>query len=409
MKVLHVLDHTVPYFSGYSFRTKYILETQKRFGLIPLAVTSPKHEKMDALLEEIQGIPHYRTRMPEGFLVRSIRKTPFLKEKILMKALRQRVFEIARDERVDLIHAHSPILNGIPALKVARRLHLPVIYEVRAFWEDAAVDHGTLREHSLKYGLIQRMETDLIKKVDLVITICRGLRDDLIARGISAEKIAIVTNGVETSRFRPPVRNSALATRLGLDGKVTLGFLGSFYRYEGLDLLVEAFRALITPFPHARLLLVGDGEGGEELRGAVMRDGLEGKVLFTGNVPHDEVQDYYSVMDVAVYPRKKMRLTETVTPLKTLEAMSMERPVICSDLGGFREIVRDGVTGLLFRAGDVGDLVARCRAVIADPGLRENLAKAARIDMQTSWDWQEVIRRQLSLYESLVEHYRSPV
>lgn len=402
MKVLHVLDHTVPYFSGYSFRTKYILETQKRFGVEPLAVTSPKHEKIESMLEEIGGVPHYRTRMDAGFLERPAQSVPFLQEKILMRSLRRRILSIAREQRVDLLHAHSPILNGIPALKVARALNRPVIYEVRAFWEDAAVDHGTLRERSLKYNLIRYLETDLMRKVDFVITICQGLRDDIVARGIPEEKVAIITNGVDTAHFLPPERNQELARKLALEGKITLGFIGSFYHYEGLDLLVEAFRGLAASHPEVRLLLVGDGETRSELRSAVDRNGLGDKVIFTGNVPHGEIREYYSVLDVAVYPRKKMRLTETVTPLKTLEAMSMARPVLCSDIGGFREIVRDHKTGLLFRAGDVGDLVAKCRLLVERPALRSDLGKAARQDMQASWDWQRVIRRQLDLYERLV-------
>ena len=134
------------------------------------------------------------------------------------------------------------MLNAFPAIKVARRLGIPVVYEIRAFWEDAAVDHGTTNEGSLRYRATRKLETRAIRQVDHVFTICEGLRTDIVARGIPAAKVTVIP---ERRRYRPPSIWPAHPTRelqqkLGLTGKTVIGFIGSFYAYEGLDLLLEA-------------------------------------------------------------------------------------------------------------------------------------------------------------------------
>ena len=138
--------------------------------------------------------------------------------------------------RPDIIHAHSPALNAIPALAVGRRLGIPVVYEVRAFWEDAAVDHGTTTEGGLRYRATRGLETYALRGVDHVTTICEGLRRDIIGRGIAAERVTVIPNAVdaETFRFGEPA-DDALRERLGLRGAAVLGFVGSFYSYEGID------------------------------------------------------------------------------------------------------------------------------------------------------------------------------
>jgi PEP-CTERM/exosortase A-associated glycosyltransferase len=401
MNVLHVLDHTVPYFSGYSFRTRYILETQQKLGLQPTALTSPKHENIQAMQEEIYGVRHYRTKLAPEPVAALVERIPFIKERVLMRTLRARILEVAAREHIDLIHAHSPILDGIPALKAARKLQVPIVYEVRAFWEDAAVDHGTLKENSFKYNLIRKLETDLLRKVDAVITICEGLKQDIVKRGIAEDKITVITNCVDVSYFLPLERDKELEAKYQLAGKTTLGFIGSFYRYEGLDLLLEAFHKLVPEHPDLRLLLVGEGELMADLHARTEKYALGERVILTGNVPHEQVRRYYSLIDLAVYPRKRMRLTETVTPLKTLEAMSMEKLVVCSDLAAFRELIAEDRTGLLFRAGDAEDLADKCRRVLRQPEVGKKIGSAARQSMLETREWKKVIGKELELYKKL--------
>jgi glycogen(starch) synthase len=274
-----------------------------------------------------------------------------------MRATARRLDTLVRGAQPDLIHAHSPVLTALPALWVARRYRLPVVYEMRASWEDAAVDHGSTTEGSPRYRASRALETFALKRADAITTICEGLRGDIASRGIARERITVIPNAVDVAAFRFGAEpDAALRSALGLDGATVIGFAGSFYGYEGIDLLVDALGRLLPAQPQLKLLLVGGGPQETALKAQAARAGLADQVVFTGRVPHDQVQRYYDLIDVLAYPRKSMRLTELVTPLKPLEAMAQGRMFVASDVGGHRELVRHGETGFLFPAGDAGAL-----------------------------------------------------
>ena len=393
MTILHVLDHSLPVMSGYSTRSRNIVVFQSQAGLRPVVVTSPKHGPAPAPREDRDGILHYRT--PGG---RSGR-LPIARELGLMWRLARRVRDVARAEGAQVIHAHSPVLNGLPALWVARRLGIPVVYEARAFWEDAAVDHGTTREGSLRYRVSRALETFMFKRADAVVTIAQGMRTELIARGVPADRIRVAPNGVDTEWFQPVERSRAVAERLGLNGGPVLSFIGSFYHYEGLRFLLGAVPALRERVPDARLLLVGGGEEDAALRAAAAP--LGDAVIFTGQVPFAEVRDFYSVTDVFVCPRRRMRLTELVTPLKPLEAMSMARPVVASDVGGLAELIEHDVTGLLVPAESRDGLVDALARLARDAEARCRLGTRAREAMIRERSWPRIVQRYVDLYASI--------
>ncbi|MGQ9686804.1 MAG: TIGR04063 family PEP-CTERM/XrtA system glycosyltransferase, partial [Thiobacillaceae bacterium] len=364
MRILHIFDHSLPLHSGYTFRSANILRQQRRMGWETYHLTSPKQVGCKVAEEEADGLHFYRTPQPTG----PASRLPMLNQWALMQATERRLLELAERLRPDLLHAHSPVLNAYPALHVGHRLGIPVVYEIRAFWEDAAVDHGTQSEGGLRYRLTKALETRAVRQADRVVTICEGLRGDLVARGISPEKIGVVPNAVDAEAFilggRP---DPELRARLGLTGSRVLGFIGSFYAYEGLDLLLAALPRMLAVAPDIRILLVGGGPQEANLKAQARDLGVADKVVFTGRVPHAEVSRYYDQIDVLAYPRHSMRLTELVTPLKPLEAMAQGRLFIASDVGGHRELVRDGETGLLFRAGDVEALARRALEALALP------------------------------------------
>jgi PEP-CTERM/exosortase A-associated glycosyltransferase len=354
LRVLHVLDHSLPLHSGYTFRTLAILREQRKLGWETLHLTSPKHTATQALEETVDGWHFYRTPPAE-----SSARLPGLGEMALMRQTERRLSEVAETVKPHILHAHSPVLNAIPALRVGKRLGIPVVYEVRAFWEDAAVDHGTTTEGSLRYRLTRRLETHALRQAQHVFTICEGLRNDIATRGIAADKVTVIPNGVDIESFEPGGNpDEALKARLGLTGATVVGFIGSFYAYEGLDLLLDALPVLLKQRADLRVLLVGGGPQEAALKAQALRLGVADKVVFTGRVPHAEVQHYYDLVDVLAYPRHSMRLTELVTPLKPLEAMAQGRLLVASDVGGHRELIRHGETGLLFQAGS-SDALAR--------------------------------------------------
>jgi glycogen(starch) synthase len=398
LRVLHVLDHSIPLHSGYTFRTRAILREQRRLGWETFHLTSPKHSAPSGPEEDVDGLHFFRTLwQPHG-----LASQPLLGEMALMRAIARRLAEVAAQVEPHLIHAHSPVLNALPALRVGRRLGIPVVYEVRAFWEDAAVDHGTSREGGLRYRATRALETWVLERADHVTTICEGLRADIVARGVPESRVTVIPNAVDTGAFRfgTPC-DEALKRELGLEGRTVIGFIGSFYAYEGLDLLVQALPRVLAARPEARLLLVGGGPKEQALHAAVGAAGLQDSVVFAGRVPHSEVQRYYSVVDVFAYPRHSMRLTETVTPLKPLEAMAQGQLLVASDVGGHRELIRDGETGMLFPAGNA---VALAEAILRLLDQRERwpaLRAQGRRFVEEERNWTRSVARYAPVFERL--------
>jgi PEP-CTERM/exosortase A-associated glycosyltransferase len=384
MRILHVLDHSIPLHSGYTFRTLAILREQRRLGWQTFHLTSPKQIDCTVAEEEVDGWHFYRTPAVPG----AGSSLPGVGEFALMRQLERRLLEVAQRVRPQILHAHSPVLNAIPALRVGRRLGIPVVYEVRAFWEDAAVDHGSTTEGSLRYRLTRRLETHTLRQAAHVFTICEGLRGDIVARGIAADKVTVIPNAVDIESFDVGgVPDEALKASLGLAGATVVGFIGSFYAYEGLDLLLDALPEMLQHRPELRVLLVGGGPQEAALKAQAQALGVADKVVFTGRVPHAQVQRYYDLVDVLAYPRHSMRLTELVTPLKPLEAMAQGRLLVASDVGGHKELIRDGETGALFSAGSVQGLVDAVLGLLARRTDWPTLRAAGRrfVESERSW------------------------
>lgn len=388
MRVLHVLDHSIPLHSGYTFRTLAILREQRRLGWQTLQLTTPKQGAGDALEETVDGLKLYRTPSAPG--------TGLLGQ---MRLTAARIAQVVQQDQPDLIHAHSPVLNALPALWVRLSRRLPVVYEMRASWEDAAVDHGTTTEGSARYRFSRALETFALKRADQITTICEGLRGDIASRGIDTEKITVIPNAVDVSSFQFGVpADEALRARLGLQDATVIGFAGSFYGYEGLHLLVEAVRLMRPRHPKLRLLLVGGGPQEAALKEQVARNGLQDTVIFTGRVPHDQVQRYYELIDVLAYPRLPIRLTELVTPLKPLEAMAQGRIFVASNVGGHRELVRHGETGYLCPAGDAAALEKGLESALAQRDQWPQLRAQARRFVEQERTWTNSVARYAEVY-----------
>ena len=399
MKILHILDHSIPLHSGYTFRTRAILEQQRAMGWQTFHLTSAKHQGATQDVEEIDGFEFFRTRPKGGLFARQ----PLLNQLYIVRSLEKRIDEVIKEVKPDVLHAHSPALNGLAAVRAGQRHKIPVVYECRAFWEDAAVDHGTSNEGGLRYRLTKALETYVFRHADAVTTICEGLRGDIISRGIVADKVTVIPNAVDIARFTFGVEaDSDLREKLQLSGKKVLGFIGSFYAYEGLPLLLDAMPAMLKCSPDIRLLLVGGGPQEALIKKKVSELGLENEVIFTGRVPHDQVQSYYNQVDIFVYPRLAMRLTELVTPLKPLEAMAQGRLVVASDVGGHKELIRDRQNGYLFTAGDANDLAKTVTGLLSTEVKWPALKKAGRKYVEIERNWQVSVANYQSVYPGLV-------
>ncbi|MDX3772883.1 glycosyltransferase, exosortase A system-associated [Chromatiaceae bacterium AAb-1] len=396
LNVLHIFDHSIPLHSGYAFRSQAILQEQQRLNIDTRQLTSTKHYLPAPEHEMIEQLLFYRTR--PGWLA----KLPLLNQWDVIRQLSKRLEQLVQQQKPDIIHAHSPALNAIAAARVARKYGIPLVYEIRASWEDAAVSHGSCKEGDLRYRLGQWLEKRALHSADHIITICQGLADQVADWGIDRQQITIVANAVDISHF-PPVteKNRQLLGKWQLQGKTVLGFLGSFYRYEGLHLLLAAMPQLIPQYPELRLLLVGGGLQEDALKQQARQLGLQDYVIFTGRVPHQQISDYYSLVDIFVYPREAIRLTELVTPLKPLEAMAQQGLVVASDIGGHRELIQHNETGILFEPDNPAALAGVLDNLLQHKAGWPRLKQNGRYFVQQQRSWQHTVANIIPVYQQL--------
>ena len=395
-KVLHILNHSLPRTDGYAIRSANIVRFQRESGLEPVVLTSPAHLEGSSDLDMIEGVRYYRTRRASRCSL------PFVGQYDAIRRMAGRIDEVVQAEGSDVLHAHSPCLWGAAAGKAARRRGLPFVYEIRGFWEDAAVDQGKCSSRSLRYRLSRWLETRVARQASVVTTIAENLRTELIQRGIDSNNVIIVPNGVDAERFTPREPDHQLESALSLNGQPCIGYLGTLYPWEGVDDLVRAVPLILSRVPNVRVLIVGGGLEETRVRSLIAELDLRDRVTFVGNVPHEEVLRYYSLMDVLVYPRKSTRNTELVTPLKPLEAMAMQKAVLGSDVGGIRELLVPE-TGILFRSGDPADLAEKCISLLNDPEQRRALGENARRHVTAARNWRALAKAYRQVYSQAVE------
>ena len=402
LKILHVLEKSLPDTGGYTIRARAIIENQIKLGMQVVVVTSPlmPPEMVKGEVETLFGVKHYRTNsIPVPASART-RIGRYITRALMLYRYRKELTRIVADEKPDVIHAHSSYLNALAAVPAARRFNLPLVYEVRTLWGESAVVEDGLRVNSWRYRMVWRLELSAMRNATAVIPIAEGIRDELVRKGVPASKMTVVGNGVDSARFVARERDAALAGKHGLDGKFVVGFIGSMRRLEGLSTLVQAFASARARRADIALVIVGDGPDKPDLEVLAKKLGVA-DVLFTGNVPHDQVGAWYSVMDVLVYPRIRATINERVTPLKPLEAMALGKVCVASDVGGLKELVADGETGVIFEAGNHEALADVLEGLMND---RPRLAKLARQGaefVRRERDWSAIIPRTRDLYERL--------
>ncbi len=409
MRILHLLNHSLPVQDGYAYRTAAILREQAALGWETMQVTSDRHPVEPAsvgqLEEQVGDLRFRRTVASTHWLARQ----PVLEQLATVATLRARVAALAREWRPDILQAHSPCLTGLAALQVGRELRIPVVYEMRSSWEDAAVTEGVTRRGSVRFRASRALETWVLHRADAVTTICEGLRTEICSRGIPSERVTVIPNAVNVEQFgqlNPGWRT--IRERYAPGGERLVGFIGSFYNWEGLDLLVAAAALVRARREDVRILLVGGGAEEARLRGQVDTLGLTDTVLFAGRVPHGDVGAWYGALDLLVYPRPSTPLTDMVTPLKPLEAMAAGKPVLASDVAGHRELIRHDFNGLLFPAGDPSALAAAIVAALDRSDLPD-LCGRARQWVNEERTWRASVARYRPVYEGLRTPDRRPV
>ncbi|MGC8603420.1 MAG: glycosyltransferase, partial [Desulfomonilaceae bacterium] len=355
MKVLHILHRSVPGTHGYAIRSKEIISQLVAKGVETIVVTSPSQAPLGVLDSEhseiIDGVRYFRScgKLLEPTLEVKDGKYGRATLRVLQNSnLFRMSWRIANKYKPDVIHAHSPFTCGLVGDLVGSLTGIPKIYEMRGIWEDQHTSRYGMATTSLRYRGVRFLENVALKRADRCFAISNALKDEIISRGIDSDKITIAPNGVDVRKFFPGKPNVMLIEKLGLKNKLVMGYIGTFFYYEGLDLLAEAFQILASTYPSLVLLLVGDGELMPKLRDFASKSDYSDRFIFTGRIKNDLIVEYYKLFDILVLPRRDAREANLVTPLKPLEIMAMAKPLVASDIGGHREIVTDGLNGVLF-------------------------------------------------------------
>jgi glycosyltransferase involved in cell wall biosynthesis/predicted glycoside hydrolase/deacetylase ChbG (UPF0249 family) len=397
-RILHVVGASLPFgASGYSLRTAYVTQAQQGVGLDPHVVTPLGYPDGRSVPpagsdEPVGGVPHYRLPTADGI--------PERLDARLSLTVRL-VADLAERLRPAAIHAASDYQNALVALEVGHALDVPVIYEVRGFWEETqCAIRGAQWRSSDEYRWRRDREIDCCHAVDQVVTLGERMRDELVSRGVPSDKITIVPNGVDVDRFVPLPRDADCAASLGIDAdQVVIGYVSSLSTYEGVQYLVQAIADLLHRGLDVRGVIVGDGAERERLVQYATSLGIADRVAFTGRVPHEDVLRYYSLIDIFVVPRTADRVCGLVTPLKPYEAMAAARAVVVSRVDALTEIVQNGMTGLVFEPENAEDLANVLESLVLDDARRDALGQAARQWACEHRSWRLIGEKYRQLYE----------
>ena len=387
-RLCYVLHNSLPYSSGgYATRAQGVANGLVEAGFEVIALTRPgfpldiKKELASTDVpdfDEIEGIKYMRALQP-------LRRGRSMYEYVMQSAdVLERQF---RELRPEFVLAASNHVTGLPSLIAARRLGITFMYEVRGLWEVTRLSRDAPFLDSAEFAVMSLLEAAVCKAADHVFTLTEPMREELIIRGVESAKIDLLPNSCDPVRFVPQERDHDLANRLSIAQDIpVIGYIGTFVDYEGLEDLASACALLKQQGIEFRLLLVGNENASGQDRGPITEqiahiansNGFAEWLVMPGRVPHEEVESYYSLIDIAPFPRKPWPVCEMVSPMKPLEAFAMEKAVVVSSVRALQEMVKHEETGLVFEKGNVKSLADVLERLVADPALRRTLGKNAR-------------------------------
>lgn len=388
-KICYILNNSLPYSSiGYATRSQGMAECLNENGFQVVGITRPgfpldaglgiKNKKDVLLIERVNGIEYHRVLYPnkkEMSLLEYVEKSA--------EALEKKIKEF----EPGLVISASNYICGMPALIASRRIGVPFIYEVRGFWELSRASREPSYSNSVGFKVQEAMEAFVANSADHVFTLTKAMKEELVRRGVDSDKITLLPNCCDPDKFYHKPTDTELKVQLGIDEvSVVIGYIGTFSQYEGLDDLARACGILHERGVDFRLLLVGDentladsrGSISGKIRAIASDKGFLDKLVMPGRVPHGDVERYYSIIDIAPFPRKALPICEMVSPMKTLEALSSEKAVVVSSVGALEEMINDNETGLVFDKGNFRDLADKLEILVKRPDLRRRLGRKGR-------------------------------
>ena len=389
MKVLHILYQSLPNISGSSIRSRDILKNQLKIGLKPIVISSPfqNPKRQGVSVEEIEGIKYYRTFSNSNELVNENQSSFFIQIKKFFRIISFtiKVYRIAKKEQVDVIHAHAMFFCVIAGKITSISLNKPLLYEVRSLWEERYKKKNIF--NYLIFSFVTFLETCCMFFADHIVAINQNLKIELQKRLLlNNRKITVVENAVDLER----VVDSGINRN-----KLVFGYVGTISPIEGLDLLIKAFNSVGIS---NKLLIFGTGIELENLKNLSIENC---NIIFKGQVSNSEIFKAYNQIDIIVNPRKSSYLTNSVTPLKTLEAMAHKKIVLASDVGGMKELIKDGENGILFKSGSIESLEKVLCEIIERDDLKEIKENAYKYIINDR-NWLENAKLYNGIYSDLI-------
>ena len=311
-------------------------------------------------------------------------------ESIYIERYAEIIAEEAQKSHSSVIHAHSNYINGHAAAQAGNRLGIPSVFEMRGLWHLSRAVKEPIFVGTEHYQYLEKMEIEAAMLCDRVVTLNQSLKSWLISKGVDESKISVVPNSVH-------LRNEDYIQSQTND-VYTFGFAGSITAYEGLDDLVEAIRLLKNKGVPIQLRVAGSGSYFSTLKKLVTDYKLEKQIKLLGRIPNSAIEEFYKTVDAIVIPRKDYKVTRLVTPLKLVEAMNYGKPVVCSDLPALKEVISDGVDGILFQSDSVEDLVLKLQDLINRPDKGLSLASAAHEKIANDFNWEKSAMGYLNIY-----------
>jgi glycosyltransferase involved in cell wall biosynthesis len=401
------MEDSVPIEVGCPIRNKYVMEHLKSEGLEIVGLTSPFMKILPGEITEgseiINGIRYYRSQYLNTISGVSSMGLRWIKRLQIFRKYCELLERICEYEKPDIIHAITSYFNGNAANKVGLKMNIPRLYEVRSIAGSTAAFVDGKSYNSFKYQAVWKLDKKAMLEANRVAPLSDVLKNELVKRGIPANKMDIVHNVVDTDKFVPQKRSSEIIKKYNLDDNIVVGFIGSIRNIEGLSFLVKAAHEIINRCPNVRFMIIGDGSDLENLKELAKQKNVMNSFIFTGRVPHSEVVDYYSVIDIFTLPRVNALVNHTVAPLKPLEVMAMRKVVLGSDVGGIAASIQDGKTGILFKAEDINDLIRKTVQLINNKQLREDIGKEARKWVKKNRNIKKISEQYIPIYNKVLK------
>lgn len=301
----------------------------------------------------------------------------------------RKLSKAAKDFQPDFIYErYNLFLLGGALLK--RRLGIPLLLEVNApLVQERSSHSGGLALESLA----RWAERTAWRAADVVLPVTRVLATHVTACGVPDERIAVIPNGINKEHFAAAPAIDEAKSRLGLDGRIVLGFTGFVRDWHGVDRVIDWMASPGAP-GNTALLVVGDGPVRAELEAQARRLGLGDRVCFTGVVHRDRVPEHVAAFDIALQPA----VTSYASPLKLMEYLMLGKAVVAPKEPNLLEVLVDGENALMFDADDPQGLWQALSTLCRDDVLRARLAAGARRTIDTlDLTWEGNARRVVEL------------